>query len=75
MSRYRFHEIFTFNPDETLSSVRLLNVNGMVFGEWVSFGPGISFGGINFHNYKHLDIAGEEQDGVLKNKGFYKHAA
>lgn len=70
--RYKFLDIFQENPDGSLSPRVRINVNGIEFGPGVSFGSGVVFGGINFHQYKYLDIGAEEQNGVLVIKGFYK---
>lgn len=47
----------------------------MVFflGTGVTIGPGVSFGGIDFHQYKYLDIAGIYVGDVLHITGFYKN--
>ena len=67
IKRYRFQDIFQENLDGSLSPRRTINVNG------ITFGPGVAFGGVNFHQYKYLDIAAEEgSDGVLAIKGFYR---
>ena len=71
--RYKFLNIFQENPDGSLSPKRVIYVNGITFGPGVSFGPGVAFGGVNFYQYKYLDIAVEERsDGVLIIKGFYR---
>ena len=73
IKRFRFSDIFQENRDGSLSPKRNILVNGVSFGPRVSFSPGVSFGGVNFYQYKHLDIAAEEQpDKVLVIKGFYK---
>jgi len=72
VQRFKFLDIFHMNPDGSLSPKRVINVNGIVFGPGVSFNAGVSFGGVDFHNYKFLDIAAEEASGVLVIKGFYK---
>ncbi len=73
IKRYKFLDIFKENLDGSLTPRRAINVNGVIFGPGVAFGPGVSFGGVNFHRYKHLDIAAEEQeDGVLIIKGFFR---
>jgi len=72
MNRYLFSDIFQENPDGSLSPRRVVSVNGATFGQGVSFGPGASFGGVNFHEYRHMDIAGEERGGILFIQGFYR---
>lgn len=72
MKRYKFLEIFQENPDGSLSPRRVINVNGITFSPGVSFGQGVSFGGIDFHRFKYLDIAAEEQNGILIIRGFFK---
>lgn len=72
MNRYRFLEIFQENSDGSLAPQRIINVNGVILNQGVAFRPGVVFGGIDFHQYKYSDIAGEEQNGILIIKGFYK---
>lgn len=72
LRRYKFLDVFQENPDGSLTPRMRINVNGIEFGPGVSFGSGVVFGGVNFHQYKYLDIAAEEQNGVLVVKGFYK---
>lgn len=70
MQRYRFLEIFRENLDGSLTNIKPINVNGATFNN-CTFGAGVSFGGVNFHLYKYLDIAAEERNGILVIKGFY----
>ncbi len=73
IQKYKFLDIFQENPDGSLSPRRTINVNGITFGPGVAFGQGVAFGGVNFHQYKYIDIAAEEgSDGVLVVKGFYR---
>lgn len=72
MNRYKFLDIFRENPNGSLSPKRTISVNGITFGSGVAFSPGVAFGGVDFHRFKYLDIAAEEQDGVLVIKGFFK---
>ncbi|MEI7741135.1 MAG: hypothetical protein WCJ29_01370 [bacterium] len=72
MTRYRFFSVFKENPDGTLTPLRAINVNGVIVGPGVSFGSGVALGGVNFQEYKNLDIAGEDQGSVLVIKGFYQ---
>ncbi len=72
MSKHPFGEIFQENSDGSLSPKRTIVVNGVTFGPEVTFGTGVTLGGIDFHQYKHMSIAIEEEDGVLAVKGFYR---
>lgn len=72
MNRYKFLDIFQENPDGSLSPRVRINVNGVEFGPGVSFSRGVSFSGVDFYQYRNLDIAAEEQNGVFLIKGFYK---
>lgn len=69
--RYRFDEIFRRNPDNTLTPIRPVHVNGVTFGYGVTFGRGVAFGGINFFNFQGQDIEADEIDGILNIRGFY----
>ncbi len=72
MARKKFWEIFTENQNGSLTPVHTIDVNGVAFTPQTSFGPGITFGGVDFHYYKNLDIAVEEKEGKWIFKGFYK---
>ncbi len=72
MARKKFWEIFRENHDGSLAPIKTISVNGVSFDPQVSFGPGVQFGGVNFHLYKNLDVAVEEREGVLVIKGIYK---
>ncbi|MBI5793942.1 hypothetical protein HZA87_02540 [Candidatus Uhrbacteria bacterium] len=72
MARKKFWEIFKENPNGSLTPLKTISVNGVEFNSQVSFGPGVNFGGVNFHLFKNLDIAVEEKDHALVIKGFYK---
>lgn len=71
--KYKFLDVFIENPDSSLSPKVPISVNGVNFGSSVSFARGVSFGGIDFHQYKYLDIAGDLVNGVLVIKGFFKN--
>ena len=71
--RYKFLDIFQESPDGSLSPKIQIEVNGVSFGPGVAFQKGVAFGGVDFHLYKHIDIAAiEQENGVLKIVGFYK---
>ncbi len=73
MDRYDFFTIFQENPDGSLTPRMPTTVNGVTFGQTVSFGPGVSFGGVDFHRYKGKAILGEEKNGVLIVRGFFNN--
>jgi hypothetical protein len=72
MNRYKFLDIFHENPDGSLTPKRKLFINGITFGPGVIFQKGVAFGGVDFHMYKYLDIAGIEENDFLNIKGFYQ---
>ena len=72
MGKYVFSEVFTENRDGSLSPKRTIIVNGVISSPGITFISGVSFGGIDFHKYKYMDIAAEEKDGKLVVKGFYR---
>lgn len=72
MARKKFWEIFRENPNGSLTPVHTIDVNGVVFTPQVSIGPGLNFGGLDFHYYKNLDIAIDEKEGKWIVQGFYK---
>lgn len=73
IKRYKFLDIFQENADGSLTPKKVINVNGVTFGPGVVFTQGVTFGGVNFYQYKYLDISAEETpDGILIIKGFFK---
>jgi len=69
---FRFSEIFQENPDNTITPKRNIRIRGAVFGPQVTFGPGVSFGGINIFDFKGFNIEANEEGNVLNITGFYK---
>ncbi|MBU0578223.1 hypothetical protein KJ742_06435 [Patescibacteria group bacterium] len=72
MQRYNFNDIFRENADGTLTPKRTIQLGAATLGSSVTFGQGVSFGGVNIFQFKGADIAGEEDSGVLVIKGFYQ---
>ena len=72
LKRYKFWEIFHENPGGTLTPIKTIRVGPATFGSSVTFGPGVSFGGVNFFDFKGNDIQAEEDNDVLIIKGFYR---
>lgn len=72
VKRYPFDEVFQTNPDGTLVPKMVIRVNSITIGPGVSFGHGVSFGGVDFTNFRDFDIAVEEESGIVVIKGFYK---
>ncbi len=73
MSKKGFKEIFQENPDGSLSPKKTIEINGITANPSIKFHKGVYFYGIDFHEYKHVDIAVEEKkEGILEIKGFYK---
>ncbi len=68
-----FFDIFQQNPNGSLSPMVKMNINGIQFGPGVSFLPGVSFGGVDFHKYKNLPVAVEKQGDVYIIKGFFQN--
>jgi len=72
MNRFKFSDVFQENPDGSLTPKIRISVNGVSFGPGgMTFNKGVAFGGIDFHQYKNLDIAGEYVDDILLIKGFF----
>lgn len=72
MKRYSFDEIFYSLPDGSITPKKRIKVGGIEFGPGVTFGPGVFFAGVDFHKYKNLDIAADEEGETLEIKGFFK---
>ena len=54
---YKFLDVFQERPDGSLSPKVIIEINGVTFGPGVVFQKGVSFGGVDFHLYKYVDIA------------------
>jgi len=73
IKRYKFEELFRTNPDDTLSPIRPIVVNQVVFDITSRFwNSSSSSAGVNFFRHKNQDIAAEEKDDRLIIKGFFK---
>lgn len=72
--RYAFDAVFRENFDGSLTPIRTIKVNGVLFGSDISFSKGVAFGGVDFHLYKNRDIAAKEEDGTLTILGFFKES-
>jgi hypothetical protein len=70
--RFKFLDVFQENPDGSLTPKRQIYVNGITFGPGTIFQKGVAFGGVDFHLYKYFDIAGTEENNILKIEGFYQ---
>ena len=73
MNRYDFFTVFQENLDGSLTPRMPITVNGVTFGQTISFRPGVSFGGVDFHRYRGQAILGEESNGVLIVRGFFNN--
>jgi hypothetical protein len=72
MNRHKFSDIFQENLDGSLKLRVRISVNGIEFDSGIISPIETSLGGVNFYLYRNLDIATEEQDGILIIKGFYR---
>jgi len=72
MKQYHFKDIFKENPNGSLTLRKAISVNGVSFDPETSFDADTALGGVDFHQYKYLNIAAEEKNGELTIKGFYK---
>jgi hypothetical protein len=70
--RFRFSEVFQENPDNTITPKRNIRIRGAIFGPQVTFGPGVSFGGINIFDFRGLGIEADEEGDILNIRGFYR---
>lgn len=70
--RFNFDDVFVENADGSLRPKRTVRLNAVTMGPSVSFIPGVSFGGVDIHQYKNRPIAGKlVEDNVLEIFGFY----
>jgi hypothetical protein len=72
MLKLDFEEVFHKRPNGTITPKKVISVNDIIFGHGIAFGPDVPIGGVDFFIYQHLKIAGEEENGILVIKGFYK---
>lgn len=70
--KFRFLEVFQKNQNNTITPKRNIRIRGAIFGPQVTFGPGISFGGVNIFDFIGFDIEADEEGDILNIKGFYK---
>ena len=74
IERKKFREIFQENTDGTLTLLYTLKISQIdplkEFPKGTVFGSG-GLGGVNFHQFKYLDIGVENSNNVLDIQGFY----
>lgn len=70
--KYPFFDLFQENPDGSLKPRKSIYVNGVTFTPDVVLGPGISFAGLDFQQYKYWDIEADLKDEIYFIKGFYR---
>lgn len=72
--RYKFDDLFTENPDGSLTPKKTIRIGSATFGSSVTFKPGVIFSGVNIFDFKGCDIEVEEDQAtkILSVKGFYK---
>jgi hypothetical protein len=68
--RYKFTDIFTINAGIVGPKVPV-HINGVTMNPGVSFGDGVSFGGVNLQQYLGKDVEADLTNGVYVIKGFY----
>ena len=71
--RKKFREVFSENSSEELTLLFDIEVKGEKFPKGYKFCKTDKLAGVNFHNYRYLDIAAEKEEGSqeLKLVGFY----
>ncbi|MFH1564644.1 MAG: hypothetical protein ABIC82_02215 [bacterium] len=73
MERYKFNEIFRTNENGTITPMVDIYINGIQLGKnSISFGPTVTFGGIDFFMYKDKDMAIEKKGDLYIIKGFFR---
>lgn len=68
--RMKFNELFS-NTNGTVTPKVNVHINGVTMSPGVSFGSGVSFGGIDLSQYIGKDFDVELQNGVYIIKGIY----
>ncbi len=71
--RKTFRDIFEENSKEELALLFDVEVKGEKFKKGHKFTASDDLAGVNFHKYRYLDLAVEQdpENGVLKLLGFY----
>ena len=72
MARINFSEVFQENLDGTITPKRSVQIGSAIIGPQLTFGNGVSFGGVNIFDFKDLPIEADEVGDILVIKGFYK---
>jgi len=71
--RYKFDELFKEEPDGRLTPRKIIKLDSVTLSPSITFGKGVSFGGINIFNFKGSDIEVVDIGGTLVVKGFYEY--
>lgn len=72
MAKIIFSDVFQENADGTITPKRNVQIGAATIGSQITFGKGVSFGGINIFDFKDLPVEADDVGGVLVIKGFYK---
>ncbi len=70
--RYRFEDLFTINPDGSITPRTVIQIGGITMSPGVTFGSGVSFSGVDIHRFKGCDIEADKKGKVIQIKGFYQ---
>lgn len=69
--RKSFNELFTVQ-NGTISPKVSIRINGIEMTPGVSFGRGVSFGGVDLAQFIGKDFEVENHNGIYEIKGYYK---
>ena len=65
-----YNQVFTINPNGTISPRIPVRIGGITMGPGVSFGSGVLIGGLNLIEFKNRNIQGYVDNGMFVIKGF-----
>jgi len=71
IERKKFRDIFQENPDGTLTLLFNVKIKETEFPLGTKFDEKTGLGGVNFHQFRYLDVAVQQGENALTVEGFY----
>lgn len=63
--RVSFWQVFRVRPNGAIEPIRVVKIGGVQLSPGVTFGKGVTFGGVDISQFVGNDLEAEERDGIL----------
>lgn len=65
LATVRYDQVFTVNPNNTITPKLPVRIGGVTMGPGVSFGAGVFIGGVNLFDYRGRELEGYMDNGMF----------